>query len=147
MKFVARVLIRRNFVLPPCMIFKCGQFNLYPTWDTAKIVSLTIILCILKVERHAQYVDMWSPLSDSRPYLEVNLSKQSREDNYDCKTILRSFSMKNYMYVTILMVIGQTVSKSIKDPQTDIHFYMYRLFFLVNFAILGVKFKSHPSWT
>ena len=44
------------------MIFKCNQFDLNPTWDTAELVSLKIILDILKVEHlnqevesHAQY--------------------------------------------------------------------------------------------
>ena len=53
LKFVARLVIRWEFDydLPLCMIFKFGQFNLNPTWDTAEIVSLKIILDILEVER------------------------------------------------------------------------------------------------
>ena len=68
LKSVARLVIRRDlrYALPLCMIFKCGQFHPNPTWDTAEIVSLKIILDVWKgwafarnqvVERHAQYVN------------------------------------------------------------------------------------------
>ena len=62
-----------------------------------------------------------------RPYWIINLSKQSREEVSDAKHSPRSFSTKNYMFVSIFMMIGETVSKSINEQQTNrytnIHLY------------------------
>ena len=131
LKFVVHLLIRRDFDydLPLCMIFKCGQFNLSPTRDTAEIVSFKIILDIVKVE-HWQQAKRLSVMLNmlakhiiaSDSYAEINLSKQSREYNYDCKTHLRSVFMHNYIYVPISIMIGDKVSKSIiYDRQTNQH--------------------------
>ena len=48
------------------------------------------------------------------PYLEYHIFSSS-EEAYDSETPLRFFSMKNYIYVPISMVICQKVLKSIKD--------------------------------
>ena len=112
LKFCARLLIRQDFDydLPLCTICKCSQFILNSIWDSA--VNKTYdCLCLT--------ILCW--------YLLINLSKQSFECNYDCKTPLRSFSMKNYMCVTIFMMIGQAVSKSNKDQQTESQIYQHQL--------------------
>ena len=57
LKFVVCLIIRRDFVcdLPLCMIFNWwGTFNLNPTWVTAKIASLKIILGIVKADHWEQ---------------------------------------------------------------------------------------------
>ena len=66
-------------------------------------------LCTIKIHKSSLKPRDWA---SSAKWLK-HLSKQPREKVYISKTPLRSFSVKNYIYVPVLMVIGQTDSKSI----------------------------------
>ena len=60
------------------------------------------------------------------PYLNLTLLKQSSEDVQDAKNPLRSYSMKNYLYVPIFMMIGKTLAYyGPTNKQNIIHFYIF----------------------
>ena len=118
-------------LLPLCMIFKCNQFHLNPTWDSTEIVSLKIILYYLKIEHWQQtkrsrviFNMLTKHMIASVRFISAIFyglfgNKYFQTIPWVSQRLLRSFSMKNYMCALIFMMDDQSVSKSIKYQQID----------------------------